>query len=31
MPVADPLRGRDGVPLARRWSVRRETYLGATV
>ncbi|MCW3016242.1 MAG: hapE2, partial [Solirubrobacterales bacterium] len=31
MPVADPLRGRDGVALAQRWSVRREAYLGTTV
>ncbi|WP_214367242.1 flavin-containing monooxygenase [Pseudonocardia sp. H11422] len=31
MPVADPLRGRDGVPLAQRWSTRREAYLGTTV
>jgi cation diffusion facilitator CzcD-associated flavoprotein CzcO len=31
MPVADPLRGRDGVPLAERWSARREAYLGVTV
>ncbi|MHA6792071.1 flavin-containing monooxygenase [Pseudonocardia bannensis] len=31
MPVADPLRGRDGVPLAERWATRREAYLGTTV
>jgi len=31
MPVADPLTGRDGVPLAKRWSVRREAYLGTSV
>jgi cation diffusion facilitator CzcD-associated flavoprotein CzcO len=31
MPVADPLTGRDGVPLAKRWSLRREAYLGTTV
>jgi cation diffusion facilitator CzcD-associated flavoprotein CzcO len=31
MPVADPLTGRDGVALAKRWSLRREAYLGTTV
>ena len=31
MQVADPLRGRDGVPLAERWAPRREAYLGTTV
>ncbi|MCA1843613.1 MAG: 4-hydroxyacetophenone monooxygenase, partial [Actinobacteria bacterium] len=31
MPVADPLTGRDGVALAKRWSTRREAYLGTTV
>lgn len=31
MPVADPLRGRDGVALAERWAVHREAYLGTTV
>lgn len=31
MPVADPLCGRDGVPLAKRWSERRAAYLGTTV
>jgi cation diffusion facilitator CzcD-associated flavoprotein CzcO len=31
MPVADPLTGRDGVALAKRWSARREAYLGTTV
>jgi cation diffusion facilitator CzcD-associated flavoprotein CzcO len=31
MPVADPLTGRDGVALAKRWSNRREAYLGTTV
>jgi cation diffusion facilitator CzcD-associated flavoprotein CzcO len=31
MPVADPLRGRDGVPLAERWAKHREAYLGTTV
>jgi cation diffusion facilitator CzcD-associated flavoprotein CzcO len=31
MPVADPLRGRDGVPLAQRWAERKEAYLGTTV
>ncbi|MGH9037278.1 MAG: flavin-containing monooxygenase, partial [Acidimicrobiia bacterium] len=31
MPVADPLTGRDGQALARRWSARREAYLGTTV
>jgi cation diffusion facilitator CzcD-associated flavoprotein CzcO len=31
MPVADPLTGRDGVPLAERWKPRREAYLGTTV
>lgn len=29
--VADPLRGRDGVPLADRWAMRREAYFGTTV
>jgi cation diffusion facilitator CzcD-associated flavoprotein CzcO len=29
--VADPLRGRDGIPLAARWAQRREAYLGTTV
>ena len=29
--AADPLRGRDGVMLAQRWSQRREAYLGTTV
>jgi cation diffusion facilitator CzcD-associated flavoprotein CzcO len=29
--AADPLRGRDGVRLAERWSERREAYLGTTV
>ena len=31
MPVADPLTGRDGVALAKRWANRREAYLGTTV
>ncbi len=31
MPVADPLTGRDKVALAKRWSLRREAYLGTTV
>jgi cation diffusion facilitator CzcD-associated flavoprotein CzcO len=31
MPVADPLTGRDGVALAKRWENRREAYLGTTV
>jgi cation diffusion facilitator CzcD-associated flavoprotein CzcO len=31
MQVADPLRGRDGVPLAERWTERREAYLGTMV
>ena len=31
MPVADPLRGRDGVSLAERWAEHREAYLGTTV
>ena len=31
MPVADPLTGRDNVALAKRWSLRREAYLGTTV
>ena len=31
MPVADPLRGRDGVSLAERWAKHREAYLGTTV
>ena len=31
MPIADPLRGRDGVDLAERWAVHREAYLGTTV
>jgi len=31
MPVADPLTGCDGVPLAKRWANRREAYLGTTV
>jgi cation diffusion facilitator CzcD-associated flavoprotein CzcO len=31
MQVADPLRGRDGVPLAEQWASRREAYLGTTV
>jgi cation diffusion facilitator CzcD-associated flavoprotein CzcO len=31
MPVADPLTGRDGVALAKRWATRREAYLGTTV
>jgi cation diffusion facilitator CzcD-associated flavoprotein CzcO len=31
MPVADPLTGRDGVALAKRWALRREAYLGTTV
>ncbi|MCW3012394.1 MAG: hapE2 [Solirubrobacterales bacterium] len=31
MPVADPLRGRDGVPLAERWAGGREAYLGTAV
>lgn len=29
--VADPLRGRDGVPLAERWIPRRQAYLGTCV
>jgi cation diffusion facilitator CzcD-associated flavoprotein CzcO len=31
MPVADPLRGRDGTALAERWSERRSAYLGTAV
>jgi cation diffusion facilitator CzcD-associated flavoprotein CzcO len=31
MPVADPLTGRDGLALAKRWATRREAYLGTTV
>ena len=31
MPVADPLTGLDGVPLAKRWANRREAYLGTAV
>ena len=31
MPIADPLRGRDGVALAERWAEHREAYLGTTV
>jgi cation diffusion facilitator CzcD-associated flavoprotein CzcO len=31
MPVADPLRGRDGIALADRWAEHREAYLGTTV
>ena len=31
MPVADPLRGRDGVSLAERWAEHREAFLGTTV
>ena len=31
MPVADPLRGRDGVSLTERWAKHREAYLGTTV
>ena len=31
MPIADPLRGRDGVALAERWATHREAYLGTTV
>ncbi len=31
MPIADPLRGRDGVSLAERWAKHREAYLGTTV
>jgi cation diffusion facilitator CzcD-associated flavoprotein CzcO len=31
MPVADPLTGRDGVALAKRWALRREAYLGTAV
>lgn len=31
MPVADPLRGRDGVALAERWAKHREAYLGTTI
>jgi cation diffusion facilitator CzcD-associated flavoprotein CzcO len=31
MPVADPLTGRDKVALVKRWSLRREAYLGTTV
>jgi cation diffusion facilitator CzcD-associated flavoprotein CzcO len=31
MPVADPLRGRDGTPLRERWAARRAAYLGTTV
>ncbi len=31
MPVADPLRGRDGVPLAERWRERRAAFLGTAV
>ena len=31
MQVADPLRGSDGVALAKRWEPRREAYLGTTV
>lgn len=31
MPVADPLRGRDGIALADRWAERREAYLGTAV
>ena len=29
--VADPLNGRDGVPLRERWAERRESYYGTTV
>ena len=29
--AADPVRGRDGVMLAERWSQRRQAYLGTTV
>ncbi len=31
MPIADPLRGRDGVSLRERWAEHREAYLGTTV
>jgi len=31
MQVADPLRGRDGQPLAERWAPRRAAYLGTCV
>ena len=31
MPIADPLRGRDGVTLAERWAQHREAYLGTTI
>ena len=31
MPVADPLRGRDGVSLTERWAKHREAYRGTTV
>jgi cation diffusion facilitator CzcD-associated flavoprotein CzcO len=31
MPIADPLRGRDGVPLSERWAMHREAFLGTTI